>query len=100
MPAEQIPGQVYVLCLREPERLASVSGDYPHESDGEGGFRSLPIQHYVGWTQQTDPGRRVSAHRSSSGTVTYTPGTLVDEQVTKDTGSCPTCGMSLDPRCA
>lgn len=50
-PIAEIEGTVYVLCFDEPRATASVSRDYPCESDPAGGLRSLPMRHYVGWTQ-------------------------------------------------
>jgi hypothetical protein len=99
LPIERIPGTVYVLHVNEPTVVVSVSRDYPHEPDPHGGLRSLPIRHYVGWTQQADPRRRVYRHGRgmSQALAGVTPGTMLDEQAMKNTGRCPTCGDPLRP---
>jgi hypothetical protein len=76
VPIEDVPGTVYILHYDPPQVVRSVSRDYsgqlaepgPHglESDG-------PISHYVGWSQQPNPRRRIY----------------------KLTGTCPKCGTAL-----
>ena len=94
-----IEGIVYVLHFDEPRVLRSVQGDYPHESDPESGFRSLPIRHYVGWTQQSDPNRRIARHGPGcvDAVVELTAGTPRDERDVKSNGRCPECGSTLNP---
>jgi hypothetical protein len=95
-------GHVYVLCFDPPRAIDSVSRDYPHaehHGDERFGYRSLPLRHYVGWTG-TYPWTRLDWHgleRPYAELVDLFHGTLADEQRTKDTGTCPRCGGSLNP---
>jgi len=99
LPIEQIPGHVYILCFDVPRIVKSVSKDYPCVPDQKGGFKSTLITHYVGWTQMTDPRKRVYAHGAGSARAiaVMVPGTVLEEQRIKDTGLCPRCGVSLRP---
>jgi hypothetical protein len=98
-PFADIEGTVYVLHFDEPRVLRSVSGEYPHELDSVGGFRSYPVRHYVGWTQQTDPNRRIARHGPGcvDAVVALHSGTPRNESDLKRTGRCPQCGFGLDP---
>lgn len=100
MPLEQIPGQVYVLHYEVPQVARSVSRDYAGTSpkaDADGLLSAGPIRHYVGWTQQAKPSKRISRHGpAASREVAYlAPGTTRDEQTLKLTGTCPKCGEAL-----
>ncbi len=100
MPLEQIPGIVYVLHYEVPQIVRSVSNDYAGPSpktDADGYLSARPIRHYVGWTQQAKPSKRISKHGLASyREVVYTePGTIRDETAMKLTGTCPKCGELL-----
>jgi hypothetical protein len=66
VPADQIVGKVYVLHYEIPQVVRSVSADYSGRNrpkfgpDGRA-ISARPIRHYVGWTQQAKPSRRISA---------------------------------------
>lgn len=100
MPADEIVGTVYVLHYETPQVAKSVSRDYagptPH-SDVDGFLSASPIRHYVGWTQQTRPNKRINRHgpAASREIVYLEPGTLHDEERMKRTGTCPKCGELL-----
>jgi len=97
LPIEQIPGTVYALHYDPPRVVRAVSGDYagpdPH-SDSSDWLSAGPIGHYVGWTQQRDPRRRIGRHAPMGVTeiVHLEPGTMLDERNLKRTGQCPECG--------
>ncbi len=98
LPIHQIPGTIYGLCYDPPTVVESVSLDYagdPPEHNARGYVSAGPIRHYVGWTQQRDPNRRISNHHraSTSVTVTVGRGTMEREEQVKRTASCPTCGQ-------
>ena len=96
-PITEIEGTVYVLCFDERRAIASVSRDCACKPDPAGGLRSLPVRHYVGWTQQSDPRRRISRHGagSTAAIVLQQSGTVRDEQALKRRGTCPRCGGTL-----
>jgi hypothetical protein len=100
MPVDQIPGHVYVLHYEVPQIVKSVSADYAGPSpraDADGFLSATPIRHYVGWTQQRLPRKRINRHGPAAlhEIVYLEPGTTRDEQTMKLTGTCPTCGESL-----
>lgn len=98
LPIEQIPGHVYILHYETPQVVQSVSSDYfgitLFAEKGSKGFKTpWPIRHYVGWTQQSDPYRRINNHgasrlRTVAGLI---PGTMIDEDRIKNTETCPLC---------
>ncbi len=97
LPVEQIPGMVYALHYDPPRVVRSVSGDYAGpgpRSDSSGWLSACPIRHYVGWTQQQNPRKRIGRHAPLGVTeVVYVePGTMADEHDLKQTGHCPKCG--------
>ena len=98
LPIGQIPGTVYACCYDPPVVVRSVSIDYagdPPEHDDRGYLSAGPIRHYVGWTQQRDPWRRVNSHHTPTTSVTVTMGhglTMEREEQVKRTVTCPTCG--------
>lgn len=96
LPIEQIPGAVYALHYDPPRIVRSVSGDYagPHpQPDSSGWLSAGPIRHYVGWTQQGDPRKRIGRHAPMGVTeiVHVESGTMLDERELKRTGRCPRC---------
>jgi hypothetical protein len=98
LPVEQIAGTVYALHYDPPRVVRSVSGDYAGpdpRSDSSGWLSAGPIAHYVGWTQQRDPRKRIGRHAPMgvSEIVCLQPGTMLDERQMKATGSCPVCGQ-------
>src|ERR1700704_4427501 len=100
MPLDQIPGQVYVLHYEVPQIAKSVSSDYAGPSplaDTDGFLSATPIRHYVGWTQQRLPRKRINRHGPAPRReiVYLQPGTTQDERAMKRTGTCPKCGESL-----
>ncbi|HET7012496.1 MAG TPA: hypothetical protein VFI65_01205 [Streptosporangiaceae bacterium] len=100
LPLHQIPGQVYVLHYEVPQVVRSVSRDYAGASprvDKDGLLSAGPIRHYVGWTQQARPSKRISRHGPAANreVVYLEPGTTRDEQAMKLTGTCPKCGEAL-----
>jgi hypothetical protein len=82
-PAER--GWVYVLCFGKPR----------HVPDGDVGH---PVSHYVGWTQQVPPWRRVTSHGGARFLVSINPGTPTDEERLKASGTCALCGSPLEYR--
>ncbi len=97
MPLHQIPGKVYALHYEVPQVLRSVSSDYAGpspRSDADGFLSAGPIRHYVGWTQQAKPAKRISRHGPAAyrEVVYLQPGTMHDETALKLTGACPKCG--------
>jgi hypothetical protein len=77
--------------------VRSVSRDYaddPPRHDERGYVSAGPISHYVGWTQQRDPYRRIGNHHAAGTPVTVTlgKGTMEREEQVKRTAACPTCG--------
>jgi len=100
MPLDQIPGHVYALHYEVPQVVRSVSRDYAGPSpkaDPDGFLSASPIRHYVGWTQQAKPSKRINRHgpAASREVVYLQPGTTRDEQLLKLTGTCPKCGEAL-----
>lgn len=100
LPLDQIVGHVYVLHYETPQVVKSVSDDYAGAEparDREGWLSETPIRHYVGWTQQANPRRRIHRHGPAAHReiVYLEPGTLHDERAMKRNGSCPKCGESL-----
>jgi len=96
LPIEQIPGKVYALHYETPRVVKSVSREYagrdPQE-DSSGLLSARPIRHYVGWTQQQNPRKRIGKHAplAVSEIVYFEPGTLPDEAELKLAGRCPKC---------
>jgi hypothetical protein len=97
LPIEQVPGMVYALHYDPPRVVRSVSGEYAGpdpQSDSSGWLSAEPIRHYVGWTQQQDPRKRIGRHAPMGVTeiVHLLSGTMVDERELKRAGHCPKCG--------
>jgi hypothetical protein len=85
------PEHVYVLCYGAPTFVRSrdyLVADSSHD---------YPITHYVGYTRQRPPVKRVRAHgaRSAHHVAVIRPGGLMLEHHLKRHGSCPTCQGSL-----
>ncbi len=97
LPIEQIRGTVYALHYESPRVVRSVSGDYAGpdpRSDSSGWLSTFPVRHYVGWTQQRDPRKRIGRHAPMGVTeiVYLEPGTMLDERELKHAGQCAKCG--------
>lgn len=92
LPIEQIPGTIYALCYDPPTVVHAVSRDYaadPPDRDARGLVSASPIRHYVGWSQQTKPERRIGRHHDARTPVTVTivgQGTMVEEDRIKHKG--------------
>lgn len=91
---EQHPEHIYVICYGQPTLTSYTERDW-HPADEA---RNYPITHYVGWTRQHPPVRRVRQHGAQSAhhIATIVPGSRYEELVTKLFGTCPVCGGSLD----
>jgi hypothetical protein len=99
-PLNQIDGNVYVLHYETPQVVKSVSSDYAGPdpaSDKDGFLSATAIRHYVGWTQQANPRKRINRHGPAAlRDIAYLePGTVRDEVTLKRTGTCPACGERL-----
>jgi hypothetical protein len=97
MPLDQIRGTVYALHYDPPRVVKSVSADYAGlhpRSDSDGLLSAGPVTHYVGWTQQANPRKRIGRHAPMGVTeiVQMIPGTTWDEHELKASGHCPKCG--------
>jgi hypothetical protein len=98
LPIEEIPGTVYWLCYDPPYVVQSVSRDYvgdPPQTNRRGFLSAGPIRHYVGWTQQANPRRRIGSHHVAGTPVRIwmaEAGTMRDEERIKRTGVCAMCG--------
>lgn len=80
-------GTVYILCFGSPTKVANADVDTTK--------RGL-VTHYVGWTGQRDPDRRVSQHEVPlSSIVKKMRGTAEDEHRVRQTENCPRCGQRL-----
>ena len=85
LPLDQIVGHVYVLHYETPQVVKSVSTDYAGPEplqDNDGWLSCAPIRHYVGWTQQANPRKRINRHGPAAlrEIVSLEPGTTRDEQ--------------------
>lgn len=82
---------VYILCYGVPVQVSDR--DYLTADPTHG----YPISHYVGFTTQQPPVKRVRSHgaRSAHFIARILPGSLADEDAVKRGGACPTCGGSL-----
>lgn len=81
---------VYVLCYGREVRVA--------DSDVDGDGDEALVSHYVGWTGAKHPPKnRIATHgnRSRRHVVALFPGTLENEDRTRETRICPRCGRSL-----
>jgi hypothetical protein len=100
MALTEIVGHVYVLHYETPQVVKSVSADYAGptpRSDSDGYLSATPIRHYVGWTQQRLPRKRINRHGPGALREIVYPesGTTCDEQAMKLNGNCSKCGESL-----
>lgn len=75
---------LYIACFDHPTRL--------HDADTRNA-----VMHYVGWTRQRPPLRRVEQHGAicRESLVTIVPGTLAEEALLKEHGRCPKCQRPL-----
>jgi hypothetical protein len=97
LPLERIPGTVYVLHYEVPQLVRSVSRDYAGGAGqlGPKGLHSAnPLRHYVGWSSQADPRKRIYDHGPAAlrEIVYLEPDTMNDEAELKVIGRCPKCG--------
>ena len=78
---------VYIICYGKPTVPAAA----------DLGLRPYPVLHYVGYTGQYPPVKRVWAHGRGSGPglVEIRPGNLREELRVKLLGKCPRCGKPL-----
>jgi hypothetical protein len=100
MPLDEILGHVYVLHYEQPQIVKSVSSDYAGpapRADADGWMSATAIRHYVGWTQQRLPRKRINRHGPAAlrEIVYLQEGTTRDEQLMKTIGTCPKCGEAL-----
>uniref|UniRef100_UPI003F491031 hypothetical protein n=1 Tax=Actinoplanes sp. CA-151224 TaxID=3239904 RepID=UPI003F491031 len=81
---------VYVICYGRPVHVADRDFLPGEEID-------YPIDHYVGYTRQHPPMKRVRSHGNRSGRhlAALLPGSIDDEERLKVTGQCPACGKDL-----
>ena len=82
---------VYILCYGQP----TLVKDRDYLLADEGG--DYPVTHYVGYTRQQPPVKRIRQHaaRSAHFIAQIVPGTESDEDRVKRHGRCPKCGGSL-----
>lgn len=82
---------VYILCYGQPVMVKDR--DYLLTDPAA----DFPISHYVGYTRQQPPVKRIRSHgaRSAHYIAQIRPGTAVDEETAKRAGACPRCGGSL-----
>ncbi|MCU1644709.1 MAG: hypothetical protein JWN03_4984 [Nocardia sp.] len=78
---------IYIACFDEPTTLRDAD---THSS----------VKHYVGWTRQQPPERRVSQHGAicRQSLVAIIPGTEREEELLKNEGRCPRCDHPLEYR--
>lgn len=76
---------IYIACFEEPTQLRDSDAD------------DIAIRHYVGWTRQHPPIRRVSQHGAicRESLVAIIPGSLAEEDSLKVNERCPKCGDPL-----
>jgi hypothetical protein len=91
-PIEHIPGVVYAIHYEVPVMAKSVGREYTTSNWAEPPAHH-PLRHYVGWTQQSDPYKRINQHhKAGEGEVVYLlPGYMQDEDTLKQMGKCPKC---------
>jgi hypothetical protein len=82
---------IYILCYGRPTLVRSR--DYLRDDPS----RRYPISHYVGWTSQLPPIKRVRQHGTQSAhyVAQIRPGTMRDEEYAKRFEPCPRCSQSL-----
>jgi hypothetical protein len=85
------PEHIYILCYGRPVLVRDR--DYLLDDP----TRNYPITHYVGYTGQQPPVKRVREHgaRSAHHIVVIRSGTERDEERAKSSEACPKCGQSL-----
>lgn len=85
------PEHVYILCYGQ--RVTVKDRDYLIADSGS----DYPISHYVGYTTQQPPVKRIRSHaaRSAHYIAEIRPGTQADEETAKRSEMCPKCGGSL-----
>src|SRR4051794_38455006 len=85
------PEHVYVLCFGQPTTVASR--DYLRQDKD----RNYPVTHYVGYTSQQPPLRRIKQHGvfCADQLVLVLAGNELLERQVKALAKCPTCKGSL-----
>ncbi|MVU80636.1 hypothetical protein GPX89_25720 [Nocardia sp. ET3-3] len=75
---------IYIACFAEPTKLRDADT-----------FDA--VMHYVGWTRQRPPVRRVNQHGAicRKSLIAIVPGTETEEAHLKDEAQCPQCGRPL-----
>jgi hypothetical protein len=92
VPIQEVPGSVYILHWDMPTIVLSVSADYGIS------ISANPITHYVGWTSQDPPRKRINNHsrKLTRHTAEFVrKGTMLDEERIKREEKCPQCGEPL-----
>lgn len=93
------PEHLYVICYGKPAMVKSRDWSaWDLELKEMGSFKPYPISHYVGWTTQHPPVKRLWQHAANSAqlVVTVMPGNAYEESVLKQFGVCPRCHGSLN----
>lgn len=82
---------LYIACFDEP----TVVRDRDHHPQDP--VHDYPIRHYVGWTTQQPPGKRLGQHGSATrrSLVLLVPGTVREEHGLKVVARCPKCNDRL-----
>lgn len=82
---------VYVACFDEPTLIRDRDH---HPEDPE---HHYPLKHYVGWTTQQPPVKRLNQHGAvcRRQCVLLVPGSKEDESDLKESGRCPKCNATL-----
>jgi hypothetical protein len=85
------PEHIYILCYGRPVLVRDR--DYLLDDPS----RDYPITHYVGYTAQQPPVKRVREHgaRSAHHIAAIRPGSMRDEEHAKSVEACPRCSQSL-----
>lgn len=84
-------GHIYVACFDEPTTVKKRDF-HPDDPDHD-----YPLRHYVGWTGQQPPSKRIAEHGRATreGVRLIVPGTEAEECVVKRLFRCPRCGEEL-----
>jgi hypothetical protein len=93
------PEHLYVICYGQTTMVKSRDWSaWDAELRECHAFKPYPISHYIGWTTQRPPVKRLWQHGTNSAqrVVTVVPGTTYEESVLKQFGACPKCNGSLD----
>jgi len=88
---QQHDEHIYIACFPTPTIVRDR--DY-HRGDD---MTDYPISHYVGWTRQLPPVKRVAQHGRTcvDALIKIMPGTEQEEALLKAAAACPQCGQQL-----